>query len=127
MKNKKFIIILIIITITIFSFSFVDTKGYKKVSSSVAMQMMENEKKYVLLDVRSFEEYKEGHIKNAISFPLQNIKGEIKELPNKNELIFVYCRSGNRSREAALRLIKLGYTNVIDIGGINTWNGEIVK
>ena len=100
---------------------------YKKITSDEAKKMIETQK-VIVVDVRTLEEYNEGHIPNAISIPLETIenKAEVK-LKNKDDLILVYCRSGRRSREAALKLIENGYTNVIDFGGIKDWNGEVVK
>ena len=100
---------------------------YKKITSDEAKKMMESEKT-IVVDVRTTEEYNEGHIPNAISIPLETIEKEAEaKLKNKDDLILVYCRSGRRSREAALKLIEKGYTNVIDFGGIQDWNGEVVK
>ena len=100
---------------------------YKKITSDEAKNIMLTEKP-IVVDVRSWEEYNEGHIPNAISIPLETIENEAEtKLKNKDDLILVYCRSGRRSREAALRLIEKGYTNVIDFGGIQDWNGEVVK
>ena len=100
---------------------------YKKITSDEAKKMMESEKT-IVVDVRTTEEYNEGHIPNAVSIPLETIENEAEEkLKNKDDLILVYCRSGRRSREAALKLIEKGYTNVIDFGGIQDWNGEVVK
>ena len=100
---------------------------YKKITSDESKNIMLTEKP-IVVDVRSLEEYNEGHIPNAISIPLETIENEAEtKLKNKDDLILVYCRSGRRSREAALRLIEKGYTNVIDFGGIQDWNGEIVK
>ena len=100
---------------------------YKKITSDEAKKMMETEKT-IVVDVRTTEEYNEGHIPNAVSVPLETIENEAEtKLKNKDDLILVYCRSGRRSREAALRLIEKGYTNVIDFGGIQDWNGEVVK
>ena len=100
---------------------------YKKITSDEAKNIMLTEKP-IVVDVRSLEEYNEGHIPNAISIPLETIENEPEtKLKNKDDLILVYCRSGRRSREAALRLIEKGYTNVIDFGGIQDWNGEVVK
>ena len=103
------------------------TAEYKKITSDEAKNIMLTEKP-IVVDVRSLEEYNEGHIPNAISVPLETIENEAEtKLKNKDDLILVYCRSGRRSREAALRLIEKGYTNVIDFGGIQDWNGEVVK
>ena len=100
---------------------------YKKITSDEAKNIMLTEKP-IVVDVRSLEEYNEGHIPNAISVPLETIENEAEtKLKNKDDLILVYCRSGRRSREAVLRLIEKGYTNVIDFGGIQDWNGEVVK
>ena len=100
---------------------------YKKITSDEAKNIMSTQKA-IVVDVRSLEEYNEGHIPNAISVPLETIENEAEtKLKNKGDLILVYCRSGRRSREAALRLIEKGYTNVIDFGGIQDWNGEVVK
>ena len=100
---------------------------YKKVTSDEAKKMMETQK-VIVVDVRTLEEYNEGHIPNAISVPLETIENKAEaKLKNKDDLILVYCRSGRRSREAALKLIEKGYTNVIDFGGIQDWNAEIVK
>jgi len=100
---------------------------YKKITSDEAKKMMETEKT-IVVDVRTIEEYNEGHIPNAVSIPLETIENEAEgKLKNKDDLILVYCRSGRRSREAALKLIEKGYTNVIDFGGIKDWNGEVVK
>ena len=100
---------------------------YKKITSDEAKKMMETQK-VIVVDVRTLEEYNEGHIPNAISVPLETIENEAEaKLKNKDALILVYCRSGSRSREAALKLIEKGYTNVIDFGGIKDWNGEVVK
>ena len=100
---------------------------YKKITSDEAKKMMETQK-VIVVDVRTLEEYNEGHIPNAISVPLETIENEAEvKLKNKDGLILVYCRSGRRSREAALKLIEKGYTNVIDFGGIKDWNGEVVK
>ena len=100
---------------------------YKKITSDEAKKIMETQK-VIVVDVRTLQEYNEGHIPNAISVPLETIENEAEaKLKNKDDLILVYCRSGRRSREAALKLIEKGYTNVIDFGGINDWNGEVVK
>lgn len=101
---------------------------YRKISAGEAKKMMETEKGYKIVDVRSQDEYNEGHIPNAVSLPLENIaQGKLADLPDKEQLILLYCRSGNRSRQAALKLIGQGYVNVIDFGGTMDWTGEIVR
>lgn len=88
---------------------------------------MEEEKDYLILDVRTPEEYEEAHIPEAVNVPNETIgTEEIPELPDKEQLIFVYCRSGNRSKQASQKLADLGYTNIIEFGGINDWNGDTV-
>ena len=89
---------------------------------------MNSEKDYIILDVRRPDEYSEGHITNAINIPNETIGDkEISMLPQKDQLILVYCRSGNRSKQASKKLADLGYTNIKEFGGINSWEGETVK
>ena len=103
-------------------------EGYKRISMDEAKTLMEKEEGYILLDVRTKGEYESGYIPGAINIPLSNIDEKIiSSLPDKSQMILVYCRSGNRSREASDKLSKLGYTNILEIGGINAWKGEIVK
>ena len=100
--------------------------GYRQVSMEEAIKMMETKINYIILDVRRVDEFAAGHIPGAINIPNENIgTEEIPELPNKDQLILVYCRSGNRSKQASDKLVALGYTNIVEFGGINTWPGEI--
>ena len=100
----------------------------KHVSMDEIVQIMNKNTDYIILDVRTIAEYNEGHIPNAICIPNETIgSNTISELPDKEQLILVYCRSGNRSKQAAEKLKKLGYTNLIEFGGIIDWKGEIVK
>ena len=102
--------------------------GYKQISMSDAKKLMETKKNYIILDVRRADEYSEGHIPGAINVANEVIgTAEIPELPDKAQLILVYCRSGRRSKEASEKLVKLGYTNVVEFGGILDWTGEIEK
>ena len=95
---------------------------------SEAITMMEKEKDYIILDVRRPDEFAEKHIPGAINIPNEIIgTEEIKEFPNKKQLILVYCRSGNRSKQASEKLVKLGYTNIVEFGGIIDWPGETVS
>ena len=101
---------------------------YHKITPQEAKERMEKNPKAVILDVRTKGEYAEGHIKNAILVPNESIGSEPpKELPDKNAEILVYCRSGNRSRQASEKLVKMGYTQVYDFGGVNTWTYGLVK
>ena len=102
--------------------------SYRQVSMDEAVKMMKNEKNYIILDVRRPDEYAEGHIPGAINLPNEEIgTSEITELPDKTQLILVYCRSGRRSKEASEKLVKLGYTNIVEFGGILDWTGEIER
>lgn len=100
----------------------------KHVSMQEITKIMSANSNYIILDVRTIEEYKEGHIPNAICIPNETIGEDTKNLlKDKNQLILIYCRSGNRSKQAAEKLQKLGYTNLIEFGGIIDWKGEIEK
>ena len=104
------------------------TAAYRQISMDEAMKMMKDEKNYIILDVRRPDEYAEGHIPGAINLPNEEIgTAKIATLPDKSQLILVYCRSGRRSKEAAEKLAVLGYTNVIEFGGILDYKGEIEK
>lgn len=105
-----------------------EKNSYRQISMEEAVTMMEEESDYIILDVRTEEEYCEKHIPDAINIPNETIgSGEIEELPDKDQLILVYCRSGNRSKQAAEKLTELGYTNIVEFGGINDWTGETVS
>ena len=100
---------------------------YRQISIDEAVTMMREETGYIILDVRRADEFAAGHIPGAINVANESIgTDEIPELPDKNQLIMVYCRSGRRSKEAAEKLVKLGYTNIVEFGGILDWKGEIV-
>ena len=101
--------------------------SYKQISMDEAVTMMAEETDYIILDVRTPEEFAEKHIPNAINVPNETIgNDDIPELPRKDQMILVYCRSGNRSKQASEKLAKLGYTNIYEFGGINDWTGETV-
>ena len=100
---------------------------YTQISMDEAVTMMEEETDYIILDVRRPDEFADKHIPNAINVPNETIgEEEIPELPDKDQLILVYCRSGNRSKQASKKLAALGYTKVYEFGGINDWKGETV-
>ena len=102
------------------------TNTYRQISMEEAVAMMAEETGYIILDVRRADEFAEGHIPGAINVANESIgTDEIPELPDKNQLIMVYCRSGRRSKEASEKLVKLGYTNIVEFGGILDWKGEI--
>lgn len=99
---------------------------YRRVDQDTAMDLMESEQDYIILDVRTYDEYDEGHIPGAICIPNQIIDEEpLPELEDMDQLILVYCRSGRRGKDAAEKLASIGYTNVVEFGGILSWNGEI--
>ena len=103
-------------------------KTYRQISMKEAITMMNEESGYLIIDVRTLEEFNEKHIPNAINIPNESISTEeIPELPDKDQLIFVYCRSGNRSKQASEKLVALGYTNIVEFGGINDWPGETIS
>ena len=102
--------------------------SYRQITMDEAITMMESESDYIILDVRTAEEFSDKHIPGAINIPNETIgTEEIPELPDKDQLILVYCRSGNRSKQASDKLVGLGYTNIVEFGGINDWPGETVS
>lgn len=133
---KNFLIILLIVILIVIIFTGCTRIGknqattksaYKKISAEEAKKIIESED-VIILDVRTQEEYKTGHIENAVLLPLNDISSKAEDLlQDKDAKILVYCRSGNRSATASKQLIKMGYTNVYDFGGIISWPYEIVK
>ena len=101
--------------------------NYREITMNEAVKIIEEESGYIILDVRRPDEFAAGHIPNAINVPNESIgTTEIPELPNKEQMILVYCRSGRRSKEASEKLVKLGYSNVVEFGGILDWKGDII-
>jgi len=101
--------------------------SYTKITPQEAQEMMAQEG-IIILDVRTEEEFAEGHIPNAVLLPDTEVKQRAEELlPDKEQTILVYCRSGRRSALAAQELADMGYTNVYDFGGILDWTGDVVK
>ena len=101
---------------------------YEQISGAEAKALMDSESGYIIIDARTQEEYDEGHIPGAILIPEYEIDDRAeKELPDKKQLILVYCRSGRRSKIAAEELVKLGYTNVKEFGGSIDWEYETTK
>ena len=123
MHNKAILILIVIML----SLAFASCGGgeeteYSQVDAAKAKQLMETEDNYVILDVRTDEEYSEGHIPGAMLIPDYEIEDKAESmLKDKDQLILVYCRSGNRSKGASEALAKLGYTNVVEFGGIIDW------
>ena len=147
-KSFKGLIVLIIVSLTLFSGcsgeankepsqattigttenAVNNSLGYEQISGEEAKRLMDTEKNYIIIDARTIEEFNEGHIEGAILIPEYEIGERAeKELPCKDQLILVYCRSGRRSKIAAQALADMGYTNVKEFGGIIDWQYEIVK
>lgn len=120
------------VQVTATSVSLVDSEtsksGYQKITAEEAKAIMDTENDYLLVDVRTQEEFDEGHIDGAMLIPVSEIEELAPDmLPDLDQKILLYCRSGSRSGAAARTLIDLGYTNIIDFGGIIDWPYEVVK
>ena len=104
----------------------IQNNTYEKISMSEGLARMESDENYILLDVRRADEFEAGHIPGAVNLPNEEIgTEEIPSLPDKTQTIYIYCRSGNRSKQAADKLLALGYTNLIEFGGIIDYTGEL--
>ena len=105
-----------------------DQAKYRRITADEAQVLMQREQNYLILDVRSPEEFAKGHIPNAINIPMDSIgESPPQELLDRNQMIFVYCVKGVRSMNVANRLAHMGYKNIVEMGGIQDWHGEIVK
>ena len=142
MKKLNGLIFMLIISLTLFSgcslnennqeetttATTTNSLGYEQISGDEAKRIMDYEKDYIIIDARTDEEFNEGHIEGAILIPEYEIGDRAgNELPDKEQLILVYCRSGRRSKIAAQALADLGYINVKEFGGIIDWKYEVVK
>ena len=101
-------------------------KGKSLPMSKVAAALIQDPS-IKLIDVRTKEEYRGGHIPKAVNVPLEAIHQIVKTVPDKNAPLFVYCLSGGRSSEAVIHLDRLGFTNITNIGGIMSWNGPVER
>ena len=129
-RNKCFALMLLALTLPFGCVGCSDggSTTYEQISGAEAKALMDSESGYIIIDARTQEEYDQGHIPGAILIPEYEIADRAeKELLDKDQLILVYCRSGRRSKIAAEELVKLGYTNVKEFGGIIDWEYEIVK
>ena len=129
-RNKRFLLMLLTLAFPLGCIGCSDggSATYEQISGAEAKALMDSESGYIIIDARTQSEYDEGHITGAILIPEYEIADRAeKELPDKNQLILVYCRSGRRSKIAAEELVKLGYTNVKEFGGIIDWEYETVK
>ena len=131
LKNLKFILIISLSLLGLTACGGENEKTtphYEQITAQEAKRLMDTETDYIILDARTQEEFDEGHIEGAILIPEYEVATRAeKELPDKDRLILVYCRSGRRSKIAAQALVDLGYTNVKEFGGIIDWQYEIVK
>ena len=128
--NKRFLIALLTFTLPFGCVGCSDggSATYEQISGAEAKALMDSESGYIIIDARTQEEYDQGHIPGAILIPEYEIADRAeKELPDKDQLILVCCRSGRRIKIAAEELVKLGYTNIKEFGGIIDWEYEIVK
>jgi rhodanese-related sulfurtransferase len=99
---------------------------YMNITAEEAKIIMDSEEGYIILDVRTQEEYDQGHIPGAVCFPLADIECKAKVfIPDKDTMYLIYCRSGRRSKEAAEILVDQGYTNIMEFGGIIDWPYEV--
>ena len=120
--------ILIVGVIGYFVFNTFFTNGYEKLDQATAYAELQSDQSIQLVDVREPSEFNAGYIEGAKLIPLGTIETDFEvAIPDKDAKIFVYCRSGNRSAQAAKKLVDLGYTNVFDIGGILDWEYGIVN
>ena len=129
-RNNRFLLMLLTLALPFGCVGCSDggSASYDQISGAEAKALMDSESGYIIIDARTQEEYDEGHIPGAILIPEYEIADRAeKELPDKDQLILVYCRSGRRSKIAAEELVKLGYTNVKEFGGIIDWEYDIVK
>lgn len=100
--------------------------AYKQISQEEAKSMIDSDPGIIIVDVRRQDEFDQGHIPGAILIPNESIfSTPPAELPDKNQKILIYCRSGNRSKQAASKLAEMGYTNIYEFGGVNTWQYDL--
>ena len=127
MKRKELLPVITLIIASAFLLGACIGLSYRRITQEKAMKIMEEETGYLIVDVRRPDEFAEGHIEGAINVPNEGITDEMpEELPDKDQLLLIYCRTGRRSKEASEKLAKIGYKNVYEFGGINTWPGTIV-
>jgi len=133
--NKKYILLIITILLVtstlLFAFGQNEVKEtamdevvaqYNKIDAATAKEAFDTQTDITIIDVRTLSEYNSGHVIDAINIPLDVVGNTVAEqFPNKDEKLYLYCRSGNRSAQAAKILVEKGYTNVYDFGGIINW------
>ena len=127
--KKLFLFLLFLIGVTLSACSSSSDSVIQTVDSKTAIQMMKESDNYLIVDVRTSQEFDSGHIENAINIDnnlIQKANQPLAQLPDTDQTIFIYCRSGNRSSQAAKKLESLGYTSIIDFGGIQNWDGDLI-
>lgn len=102
-------------------------KNYLVIPMAKAKENIENDPAIIIIDVRTPEEYRSGHIPKAVNLPLNKVDKIISTVKNKDAVLYVYCLSGSRSSQACNYFSKLGYTNVTNIGGVGNWTGQLKK
>lgn len=127
---KRILPLFLVLLLVLTGCGSTDTDGqndtYEKISMSDGIKRMESDEEYILLDVRRADEFEAGHIPGAVNLPNEEIgTEEIPSLPDKEQTIYIYCRSGNRSKQAADKPQALGYTTLIEFGGIIDYTGEL--
>ena len=130
MKKFKGWFIMLMVSLSFFGTAACGGKNvsYEQITPQEAKAIMDTQSDYIIIDSRTIEEFEQGHIENAILIPEYEISKQAeKQLPDKKQLILVYCRSGRRSKIASEELVKLGYTNVKEFGGIIDWPYDVVK
>lgn len=132
MKKLKGMVFMILISLSFFGTTACkggeNNIAYQQITPNQAKEIMDTEQDYIIIDARTEEEFAQGHIEGAILIPEYEVKERAeKQLPEKDALILVYCRSGRRSKIASQELVNLGYTNVKEFGGIIDWPYETVK
>lgn len=132
MKKLKGFVTMLLISLSLFGLTACqggdNNATYEQITAEQAKTIMETQQDYIIIDARTSEEFAEGHIEGAVCFPYDDVKDKAHVvLPDKDQLILIYCRSGRRSKIAAEELVKLGYTNIKEFGGIIDWPYEIVE
>ena len=127
---KRVLSLLIVLLLTLVGCGKAGKDGehntYEKITMSEGLVRMEADENYILLDVRRADEFEAGHIPSAVNLPNEEIgTEEIPSLPDKTQTIYIYCRSGNRSKQAADKLWEIGYVNLVEFGGIIDYTGEL--
>lgn len=126
--KKILLLLFLILQLGLNACSIQTNSSIQTIDAKTAVQMMKESDNYLIVDVRTSQEFDAGHIENAINIDnnlIQKANQPLAQLPDTDQTIFIYCRSGNRSSQAAKKLESLGYTSIIDFGGIQNWGGDL--